>query len=121
MMETWIKTKILLYVGNNFDMTEEQRKLLSLGIAPKKTEEKPELHWTDYAFLLEDTIDFYTDPDSDSKGGTKIRLHDGRTFTVRAKFMQVFLSVIGRVDEVEEDEDWQVYCLDMPVIENMES
>ena len=121
MIETWIKTKILLYLGTGVDMTEEQRKLLSLGIAPKESGEKPVIHWMDYGFLLEDTVDFYTDPDSDGEGGTKMRLHDGRTFTVRAKFMQVFLSVIGRVDAVEEDEDWQVYCMDMPVIDNIEN
>lgn len=116
MIETWIKTKILLYLGTGFEMTEEQRKLLSLGIAPKESGEKPVIHWMDYGFLLEDVVDFYTDPDSDGEGGTKMRLHDGRTFTVRAKFMQVFLSVIGRVDAVEEDEDWQVYCMEDAIL-----
>jgi len=29
----------------------------------------------------------------------------------------VFLSVIGRIDAVEEDEDWEVYCLEEEEVE----
>jgi len=91
MSYTWAKTKILVYNKNEQESDEkyeEMIKLQRLGIEPKENDIKtPEKVWTDYAFCVDHILDFFEDVDKIAGGGTKILTIDGRSFTIKAKFM----------------------------------
>lgn len=113
-MAAWAKTKILVYnQSENEEKYKEMEKLHRLGLPPKEDgQSEPSKEWTNYAFWLDDILDFFEDVDKSAFGGTKVLTVDGRSFTIKDKFNQVFMAVIGRFDEMEEDDDWEVYFLE---------
>jgi hypothetical protein len=114
MTQTWVKTKILVYMLPQED--EEQRKereqQARLGLPVKETTKKDmEEMWVRHAFCLESIDDFYESPSDTDK--TLIRFINGKEYIISADFDNLFLAVVGRVDEVEESEDLELYYVDV--------